>query len=74
MLCLELYADKTQLSSFGTEKGYPVMARIANLPVEIRNGEGHGGGRIIGWLPVVRLKSPCYQPLTNAEPGQRRRG
>ena len=54
MVCLELYADKTKLSSFGTEKGYPVMARIANLPVKIRNGEGIGGGCVVGWLPVVR--------------------
>jgi len=53
MLCLELYADKTRLSSFGTEKGYPVMARIANLPAKIRNGEGIGGSRVVGWLPVV---------------------
>ena len=37
MLCLELYADKSKLSSFGTEKGYPVMARILNLLVKIRN-------------------------------------
>jgi hypothetical protein len=48
-----LYADKTQLSSFGTEKGYPVIARIANLPVDIHNGEGIGGGQIVGWLPIV---------------------
>ena len=55
MLCLELYADKTKLSSFGTQKGYPVMARILNLPVGIRNGDGFGGARVVGWLPVVRL-------------------
>ena len=60
MLCLELYADKTQLSSFRTEKGYPVMARIANLPVKIRNGEGPGGGRVVGWLPVVCPKLLHY--------------
>jgi len=47
-----LYADKTRLSSFGTEKGYPIMARIANLPVDIRNGEGIGGGQVVGWLPI----------------------
>jgi hypothetical protein len=41
------------LSSFGTEKGYPIMARIANLPVDIRNGEGIGGGQVVGWLPIV---------------------
>ena len=56
MVCLELYADKTRLSSFGTEQGYPVMARIVNLPVEIRNSSGIGGARVIGWLPLVRLK------------------
>jgi hypothetical protein len=48
-----MYADKTRLSSFGTEKGYPVLARCANLPVSIRNGEGVGGGRLVGWLPIV---------------------
>lgn len=48
-----MYADKTRLSSFGTEKGYPVLARCANLPISIRNGEGPGGGRLVGWLPIV---------------------
>ncbi|KAK0472864.1 hypothetical protein IW261DRAFT_1553238 [Armillaria novae-zelandiae] len=47
-----LYADKTRLSSFGTAKGYPVMARIANLPDAIRNGKGWGGGTVVGWLPI----------------------
>ena len=47
------YADKNKLSSFGTEKGYPVVMRCANLPVSIRNGEGLGGGIIVGWLPIV---------------------
>ena len=56
MVCLELYADKTKLSSFGTQKGYPVMARILNLPVGIRNGDGFGGARVVGWLPVVCSK------------------
>jgi len=75
MLCLELYADKTKLSSFGTEKGYPVMARIANLPVKIRNGEGIGGGRVVGWLPMVRqgYASAILRLLTiSAELDQRR--
>ena len=60
-LLLSLYADKSKLSSFGTKKGYPVIARCANLPVEIRNGKGLGGGRIVGWLPVVRSYI-CYGP------------
>lgn len=55
MLCFCLYADKTKLSSFGTEKGYPIMARIANLPVHVRNSNGVGGGQVVGWLPVVSL-------------------
>ena len=60
MVCLKLYADKTQLSSFGTAKGYSVIAYIANLPVAIRNSEELGGSWIVRWLPVVYLKSLCY--------------
>ncbi|KAG2037875.1 hypothetical protein BDR03DRAFT_933870 [Suillus americanus] len=51
--CFILYADKTKLSSHGTVKGYPVVVRCANLPIHIRNGETFGGGRIVGWLPIV---------------------
>ncbi|KAI9442404.1 hypothetical protein H4582DRAFT_2202107, partial [Lactarius indigo] len=54
-LCFILYADKSKLSSFGTEKAYPVIARCANLPAEIRNrNSGVGGGRIVGWLLDIR--------------------
>ena len=49
-----LYADKTQLSSFGTAKAYPVYAKLANLPSDVTNSKGLGGGRLVGWLPVVR--------------------
>lgn len=58
--CIILYANKTRLSSFGTEKGYPVVSRCANLPVDIRNSTGVGGGRLVGWLPIV---SPEFQML-----------
>ncbi|KIM41796.1 hypothetical protein M413DRAFT_71191, partial [Hebeloma cylindrosporum] len=51
--CLILYADKTRLSSFGTAKGYPVMAHCGNLPVDTRNGEGVGGGLVVSFLPIV---------------------
>lgn len=51
--CFILYADKTKLSNHGTVKGYPVVVCCANLPVHIRNGEGFGGGRVVGWLPIV---------------------
>lgn len=56
-LCLILYADKTKLSSFGTEMGYPILARCTNLPTDVCNGEGIGGGRVVGWLPMVRIYS-----------------
>ncbi|KAG1735246.1 hypothetical protein EDD22DRAFT_982430 [Suillus occidentalis] len=49
-----LYADKTKLSSFGTAKGYPIVAQLMNLPTHIRNSQGMGGGYIVGWLPVVK--------------------
>ena len=57
-LCFILYADKTKLSSFGTTKGYPVVARCANLPAAIRNGNGFGGRRVVGWLPIVMSQIP----------------
>lgn len=31
------------------------MARCANLPVNVRNGEGAGGGILVGWLPIASL-------------------
>ncbi|KAG2348732.1 hypothetical protein BDR05DRAFT_972997 [Suillus weaverae] len=49
-----LYADKAKLSPFGRVKGYPIVTRCANLPIAIHNGEGLGGGRIVGWLPIVK--------------------
>ncbi|KIK93461.1 hypothetical protein PAXRUDRAFT_12641 [Paxillus rubicundulus Ve08.2h10] len=48
-----LYAYKTKLSSHGTVKGYPVVVRCANLPVDIWNSQSIGGGCIVGWLPIV---------------------
>ncbi|KAG1884643.1 hypothetical protein F4604DRAFT_1878660 [Suillus subluteus] len=48
-----IYADKAKLSSFGRQKAYPVIARCANLPVGIHNGEGFGGGCLVGWLLIV---------------------
>ncbi|KAF9039133.1 hypothetical protein BJ165DRAFT_1531244 [Panaeolus papilionaceus] len=52
-LGLILYADTTLLSSFGTEKGHPVILHCANLPSEIRNSDGIGGGIVVGWLPML---------------------
>ncbi|KAG6905321.1 hypothetical protein DXG01_003456 [Tephrocybe rancida] len=51
-LLITIYADKTKLSSFGTAKGHPIMARIDNLPSEILNGKGLGATQVVGWLPV----------------------
>ncbi|KAI6033747.1 hypothetical protein BKA83DRAFT_4460403 [Pisolithus microcarpus] len=49
-----LYADKAKLSSFGQQKGYPVITHLAHLPISIQNGEGIGGGHIVGWLLIVK--------------------
>ncbi|KAI6038377.1 hypothetical protein EDC04DRAFT_2603977 [Pisolithus marmoratus] len=49
-----LYANKAKLSSFGWQKGYPVIAHLTNLPVSIWNGEGIGGGHVVGWLLIVK--------------------
>ncbi|KAG1897930.1 uncharacterized protein F5891DRAFT_1129641 [Suillus fuscotomentosus] len=48
-----LYADKTHLSSAGIVKAYPVFAHCGNLPIHIRNTDRLGGGRMVGWLPIV---------------------
>ncbi|KAF8258959.1 hypothetical protein EI94DRAFT_1814242 [Lactarius quietus] len=53
-LCFILYTDKTRLSSFGMAQGYPVVVHCANLPTSIQNGNGFGGGRVVGWLPIVK--------------------
>ncbi|EIW85602.1 hypothetical protein CONPUDRAFT_150407 [Coniophora puteana RWD-64-598 SS2] len=52
-LAYVFYADKTRLSSAGNVQGYPIVARCANLPVDIRNGQGVGGGWVVGWLPFL---------------------
>ncbi|KAG2048530.1 hypothetical protein BDR06DRAFT_975916 [Suillus hirtellus] len=54
LLAFILYANKMKLSSFGHEKGYPVIACLANLPIAIRNGKGLGGGQVVGWLPLIK--------------------
>ncbi|KAF9245417.1 hypothetical protein BU15DRAFT_85700 [Melanogaster broomeanus] len=48
-----LYADKSHLSSSGKAKAYPVIVHCGNLLVDIRNGNGISGGRLVGWLPIV---------------------
>ncbi|KAG2117609.1 hypothetical protein DEU56DRAFT_874099 [Suillus clintonianus] len=71
-LAFILYADKSKLSSFGSQKGYPIIARIANLPVHIRNGNtALGGGRVVGWLPIIvenqeHAKKKNYVDFKNA--------
>ncbi|KAJ7742454.1 hypothetical protein DFH07DRAFT_750441 [Mycena maculata] len=66
-----IYADKAKLSSFGTQKGYPIVARLANLVVSLRNSSDWGGGQIVGWLPVVvedeaESGKPAYANFKNA--------
>ncbi|KAG1808960.1 uncharacterized protein BJ212DRAFT_1448905 [Suillus subaureus] len=52
-----LYADKAKLLLFGQAKGYPVVAQCTNLPVAIHNGDGLGGGQVVGWLPIDKKHS-----------------
>ncbi|KAJ7821747.1 hypothetical protein B0H14DRAFT_2371157, partial [Mycena olivaceomarginata] len=50
-----IYADKSKLSTFGTEKAYAVVARVANIPISIRNSNTQfGGGQVVGHQPVVK--------------------
>lgn len=55
IVALLIYADKSKLSSFVTAKAYPVVMRVLNIHSTVRNGKGVGAGRVVGWLPVVRL-------------------
>ncbi|KAJ7109764.1 hypothetical protein C8R43DRAFT_1091732 [Mycena crocata] len=66
-----VYADKAKLSSFGTQKGYPIVARLANIVIGLRNSNNWGGGQIVGWLPVVpedekEKSKPAYVNFKNA--------
>ncbi|KAG2159185.1 uncharacterized protein EDB93DRAFT_1237894 [Suillus bovinus] len=44
---------KVQSSLPENVKAYPVFVRCGNLPVNIRNTDGLGGGQLVGWLPIV---------------------
>ncbi|KAG1829439.1 hypothetical protein EV424DRAFT_1470719 [Suillus variegatus] len=59
LICLHSSSDKAKLSSFGSAKGYPIIVRIANLPVEICNSTSVGGRQVVGWLPIVK-EDPKY--------------
>ncbi|KAK6992349.1 hypothetical protein R3P38DRAFT_2802824 [Favolaschia claudopus] len=52
-LCFVIYADKSKLSTFGTQKAYAVVARLANIRVGIQNSTGFGGGQVVGHQPIV---------------------
>ncbi|KIK13566.1 hypothetical protein PISMIDRAFT_47615, partial [Pisolithus microcarpus 441] len=62
-----LYADRTCLSSHATVKGYPVVARCGNLPINIQNGERYGGGCVVGWLPIVTFMNIMLQVPESAK-------
>ncbi|KDQ57149.1 hypothetical protein JAAARDRAFT_47794 [Jaapia argillacea MUCL 33604] len=59
-----LWSDKGLLSSFGGRKGYPVVAQCANLPSTICNSEGFGGGRLVGWLPILGEEAGSHRKKT----------
>ncbi|KAI0340313.1 hypothetical protein BDW22DRAFT_1334574 [Trametopsis cervina] len=70
-LSIILWADTAKLSTFGTQKGHFIVARIGNLPSHIRNGGFLGGGRIVGFIPVAdddpkHRKKPKYVNFKNA--------
>ena len=35
ILAFIIYANKTHLSMFGSQKGYPIIAHLANLPAGV---------------------------------------
>ncbi|KAG1895997.1 uncharacterized protein F5891DRAFT_1280887 [Suillus fuscotomentosus] len=71
-LAFILYAHKSKLSSFGSQKGYPIIAHIDNLLVHICNSNtALGGGHVVGWLPIIvedqeHAKKKNYVDFKNA--------
>ncbi|KIY64364.1 hypothetical protein CYLTODRAFT_469038, partial [Cylindrobasidium torrendii FP15055 ss-10] len=61
VLAVQIYADKTRLSSFAGVQGYPVIGRVLNIPVTTRNGRGVGSGELLAWLPF-----PDHNPQVSA--------
>ncbi|KAI0087064.1 hypothetical protein BDY19DRAFT_995481 [Irpex rosettiformis] len=52
-IAIIIWADTSKLSTFGGQKGHFIVARIGNLPSDIRNSAALGGGRIVGFVPIV---------------------
>ncbi|KAI0684946.1 hypothetical protein BC835DRAFT_1421763 [Cytidiella melzeri] len=70
-LAIILWADTSVLSTFGTQKGHYIVARVGNLPMWIRNSRSFGGGRVVGFLPIVQgmvgeQKKPGFVNWKNA--------
>ncbi|KAJ7814830.1 hypothetical protein B0H14DRAFT_3090067 [Mycena olivaceomarginata] len=50
---LYIYADKLKLLSFGTQKAHPIVIRVLNIIVGIRNSSEWGRGQVVGELPII---------------------
>ncbi|KAJ7695581.1 hypothetical protein B0H14DRAFT_3100500 [Mycena olivaceomarginata] len=50
---LYIYADKSKLLSFGTQKAHPIIVRVLNVIIGIRNSSEWGGGQVVGELPII---------------------
>ncbi|KAJ6473447.1 hypothetical protein DFH09DRAFT_891190, partial [Mycena vulgaris] len=55
---------------FGTQKAYAMVARLANLPIVIRNSTQFGGGQVVGHQPIVKddpqeNKKPAFSNFKN---------
>lgn len=67
VLPIMLYADKTTVSSFNGKTFHPVIARLGNLPANIRDGRGYGGGTLVAYIPkasedVIKTGLPVQPP------------
>jgi hypothetical protein len=50
---MKFYADGTQAYKFRGKTFHPFVLRLPSLPSYIRNGEGKGGGVLVGYVPEV---------------------
>lgn len=56
---ISLYADATQIRSFGEGKFHPILARFGFIEDDLRRSDEYGGAILVGYMPVVS----CFMVL-----------
>jgi hypothetical protein len=65
-IAIIIYADATQICSFGGRKFHPILVRFGFIEDLVRRTDGYGGAILVGYMPIVSDVSqqpPAYQLL-----------